>query len=182
LLRGWYIAPSTIVWRTSAFLKIGGHNAALHINQDVDFLFRALTGGFGLVGTPGARARVREHEGLRQGRVSSAERLDQMLNIRRRFARDLRSCGHSSEANRRALAEYAFDAWAEWRIAAPEAAAGFLDLSRETWPSVAVRGGWLYRGLGALLGPANATIVKQQIQRIWQEDQTAMPSLRTPPE
>lgn len=165
LLRGWYLVSPTIVWRTDVIRQLGGQDSALHINQDVDFLFRALSSGYGLVGTNGPRSLIREHQGTRQGQVSSLERIEEMLELRRRFKRDLEQLGRLEETFRVALAEYSFDCWAQWRTVAPEAAAGFLALSSELWPGITVRGGWLFRAAGSVLGAPTATILKQRIQR-----------------
>jgi hypothetical protein len=165
LLRGWYIPGPAVLWRTDILHRVNGHDERLHINQDVDMMFRILTSTGGIIGTDGPCALTRNHEGSRQGVVTSADRVEQVLQLRKRFRRDLEDAGRFDTTMRRALAEYAFDGWAAWRSIAPGSAKELLSLSRELWPELGVRGGWLIRALGAVLGPAYATMLKQRFQR-----------------
>ena len=171
LLRGWFISGPAVLWRTDILRVVNGHDERLHINQDVDMMFRILTSTAGIVGTDGPCALTRNHEGSRQGLVTSADRVAQILELRKRFRRDLEHAGRFDTSMRRALAEYAFDGWAAWRSIAPESAKELLSLSRELWPDLGIRGGWLIRALGAIVGPANATMLKQRIQ----QQRTQMP-------
>jgi glycosyltransferase involved in cell wall biosynthesis len=173
LLRGWYIAPSAILWRTAAVRSVGGHDERLRINQDVDFMFRILMSTAGIVGSDGPRALSRNHAGPRQGQVTSPDRVEQIVELRRRFRRVLEVSGRLDDRFRRALAEYAFDGWATWRTVAPESASALLSLSRELWPVLSVRGGWLLRTLGAVVGPAKATILKQKLETWRRSSSTA---------
>ena len=166
LLRGWYIPGPAVLWRTAVLRRVNGHDERLHINQDVDMMFRILLSTAGIVGTDGPCALTRNHEGARQGAVTSSERVRQILELRRRFRRDLENAGRLDTSMRQALAEYAFDGWAAWRSIAPASAKELLSLSRELWPELGIRGGWVIRALGAILGPANATMLKQRIQRL----------------
>jgi hypothetical protein len=164
LLGGWYIAPQTILWRSSTLQRVGGQDAALPVNQDVDLLFRVLTTGSGLVGCDAPRALVREHAGERQGVIGeSREKVESMLALRRQFVEVLRSSGELDSAGEIALSRFCFDQWRRFRLRFPEVAAGFLQLSRELDPELMLRGRWPLTLLAKLIGPVQAAVLRDAL-------------------
>jgi glycosyltransferase involved in cell wall biosynthesis len=166
LLRGWYTPGPSVLWRTQALRDVNGHDEKLRINQDVDLMFRILTSSPGIVGIDGPCALTRQHGGQRQGQVVLPAQVAQILDLRKRFKNDLQHAGRLDDENRRALAQYAFEGWAAWRLIDAESANGLLSLAHELWPDLPVRGGWMFRTLGAMIGPTNATLLKQHVQRL----------------
>jgi hypothetical protein len=164
LLGGWYIAPQTILWRLSTLRRLGGQDGALPVNQDVDLLFRVLTTGSGLVGCDAPRALVREHAGERQGVIGeSREKAESMLALRRKFVEVLRSSGELDSSAKVSLSRFCFDRWREFRTQFPDVAAGFLQLSRELYPELTLRGRWPLTLLAKLIGPVQAAVLRDAL-------------------
>ena len=162
LLAGWYLPPPTLLWRTSAVRDLGGHDANLHINQDVDLLFRALVRSGGIVGCFGPRGLYRDHAATdRQGALrGDARKAEDLLRLRRRFITDLEAAGLLGARAREALGSYCFYAWFELRDVFPAIASEFYELSRELHPNMRVPGRWPLRFLSATLGPRRAMAIK----------------------
>ncbi|MFN2399755.1 MAG: glycosyltransferase [Gemmatimonadaceae bacterium] len=166
LLRGWYIAPHAILWRSEALRRVGGHTEGLALNQDVDLLFRMLISAAGIVGVPGPRALYRQHYGEREGRIGGSHaKATAALLLRRDFVARLRASDRLDFAAREALGHYCFDRWSELRQELPDIAEGFLDLSREVYPELQLRGRWPLRAASAVLGPARAQRLRDSVER-----------------
>lgn len=162
LLSGWYLPPPTLMWRTSVVRDLGGHDASLHINQDVDLLFRGLVKGPGIVGCTGPRGLYRDHSaGDRQGALGGNPRkAADLLRLRRDFVRVLDGAGLLGAPAREALGSYCFYAWFELRDTFPEIAEEFYRLSRSLYPDIQIPGRWPLRLLSATLGPRRAMSIK----------------------
>jgi GT2 family glycosyltransferase len=162
LLSGWYLPPPTLLWRTSVVRELGGHDVSLHINQDVDLLFRALVRGSGIVGCAAPRGLYRDHSSAdRQGALGgSARKAADLLRLRQTFASELDAAGLLGAPAREALGSYCFYAWFELRTAFPDIAGEFYRLSRSLYPDMRVPGSWPLRLLSATLGPKRAMTIK----------------------
>jgi glycosyltransferase involved in cell wall biosynthesis len=167
LLRGWYVPPPAILWRTSAVRRLGGYDEALRINQDVDLLFRALVTGAGIVGSVGPRALYRDHAGPgRQGVVGGdIRKAGDLLMLRRRFIADLERAGLFGIAARQALGSYCFDEWCQLRDTMPAIAEDFYRLSRSLHPHMRLPGRWPLRLLSATVGARRAVVLADAARR-----------------
>lgn len=167
LLHGWHIPPPALLWRTSAVRRVGGYDAALRINQDVDLLFRALVSGAGIVGSAGPRALYRDHEGPgRQGAVGGdIGKATDLLMLRQRFVADLERAGLFSVAARQALGRYCFHQWCQLREAMPAIAEDFYRLSRSLYSDMRLPGRWPLRLLSATVGARRAVLLADAARR-----------------
>ncbi len=164
LLGGWYIHPSSVLWRKSTLLNIKGHNETLMVNQDVDLMFRILVRKHQIAGIPSPRALIRMHDGERVGGINNnPEKLTHILDLRRFFKTELDSRKMLYDNYREALARYCFNQWAAYYRSHPAIASGFLKLSEELHPALNVKGHWYFRALGKIAGKANAVKIKDQI-------------------
>jgi hypothetical protein len=168
LLAGWYIPLPTVVWRTSAVRRIRGYDESLHVNQDVDLVFRALVTGQGIVGCAGPRGLYRDHStpgriGVLGGDNAKAQ---DVLRLRRRFIAELEVAGLLSVTAREALGKYCFDKWFELRGSVPAIAEEFYRLSRELSPALRVPGRWPLRFLSTTVGARRAMILASAIRRV----------------
>jgi glycosyltransferase involved in cell wall biosynthesis len=156
LLRGWYIAPHTLLWRAAALRRVGGHSEALRVNQDVDLLFRVLVSGSGIVGVDAPRALYRDHEGPRQGSLATKAKAWDLLHLRETFVATLTRNGMLDEEASVELGAFCFEQWRTLRKTLPDVAASFLELSRKLSPGMALAGRWPLRMLAKVVGPAAA--------------------------
>jgi len=156
LLRGWYIAPHTLLWRAAALRRVGGHSEALRVNQDVDLLFRILVSGSGIVGVDAPMALYRDHEGPRQGSVATKDKASDLLRLREQFVATLTKKGLLDHESSAALGAFCFDQWRTLRKTLPDFAASFLELSRKLSPDMTLPGRWPLRMLAKVVGPAAA--------------------------
>ena len=168
LLGGWYITPCTILWRTRVLREVGGHDEGLRINQDVELLFRILTGSAGLVGCSGPRALSRDHTlGPRQGAVADDERKAAgILSLRRRFIARLTELSLDETPMREALARYCLDRWLEFRGRMPAIAEEFYELSRSLYPELQIDARPAVRLLAAAVGPRRAALIANTLREL----------------
>lgn len=160
LLRGWYIAPHTLLWRADTLRRVGGYTEALRVNQDVDLLFRVLTSGPGILGVDAPMALYRDHEGSRQGSLATKAKALDLLHLRDRFVVTLRKNGMLDEEASAALGTFCFEQWRTLRKPFPDVAASFLELSRTLNPAMTLAGRWPLRMLAKVVGPAAAVRVR----------------------
>ncbi|MFN3998533.1 glycosyltransferase family 2 protein [Algoriphagus sp.] len=162
LLGGWYINQCSIMWKKSFIEKIGGFDSTLKINQDVDLVFRALMNGAKISGAKLPRTLYRDHEEMRVGKFIGNElKLSQILDLRKKFVRELEHRQLFNEDLKEELSYFLFQFWAEIRKSTPNIAEEFLKFSIQVKPDLKVRGGKLYVLLAYLLGNKNATLIKQ---------------------
>lgn len=160
LLRGWYIAPHTLLWRAAALRRVGGQSAALRVNQDVDLLFRILVSGSGIVGVDAPMALYRDHEGSRQGSLATKDKALDLLHLRETFVATLTTNGMLDESASAELGAFCFDQWRAMRKTLPDVAASFLELSTNLNPDMTLPGRWPLRMLAKVVGPAAAVRVR----------------------
>ncbi len=160
LLGGWFIPIHAVIWRTTMVREAGGFNCNLQINQDVDFCFRMLLRNV-IVGIDSPRALIRIHNGERIGKVASEEKLGQILELRMAFIEALKNLNSSVTVYQKAVAQYSFGLWGEYRKIYPSTADKFLAFSKESDPHLKVSGSLPFRLLAAFCGNANAVKIKQ---------------------
>jgi glycosyltransferase involved in cell wall biosynthesis len=163
ILSGWFIHPAAIIWRISSVKEIGGYNADLIVNQDVDFLFRMILNNE-IVGIESPRALIRIHKGERVGQIRSENKLVQILNLRIQFIETLEGLKMLTPDHKKAVAQYTFDLWQTYRKSYPQISKKLLDFSKKNNPFLRLRGTWPLRLLGYLVGAANAIRIKDLIK------------------
>lgn len=163
LLRGWYIAPHSLLWKAEALRRVGGYAEALTVNQDVDLLFRLLTSGSGIVGCDAPLALYREHDGPRQGSLSTREKAVDLLRLRERFVDALSTKAMLDQPASDALGAFCFDQWRALRSTFPDVAASFLQLSRRLNPCMRLPGRWPLRILARIIGPVAAVRLRDAL-------------------
>lgn len=163
---GQYFPQPALMWRRDAMWNLRGHNPSLLINQDVDLLLRACANGmrFGSVQNAG-RALIRNHDlDDRVGSLTTNEaKLRQILALRKKFMAIYEEKGMASREMAENTAYFFFDLWKLYRDIKPHMAEMFLRYSRQLHPGLQLKGGIAIRGLSALMGPVNATIIKKKI-------------------
>jgi glycosyltransferase involved in cell wall biosynthesis len=163
---GQYFPQPTLMWRKDALWDLRGHNPSLLVNQDVDLLLRACAKGmrFGSMKDAG-RALIRNHDlDDRVGALSTNEaKLRQILALRKKFMDIFNENGMASREMAENTAYFFFDLWKLYRVDKPHMAEMFLRYSQQLHPRLQLRGGVAIRGLSALFGPVNATIIKKKI-------------------
>jgi beta-1,4-mannosyltransferase len=95
-LQGVWVPPCAVLWRRDAFLRSGGWDEGLTINQDGDIMMRALAGGAELVFAPGGLGLYREHPPARltvSGATFSRRRLSSLMFVLERVTRVLQERG-----------------------------------------------------------------------------------------
>ena len=163
---GQYFPQPALMWRRDALWTVRGHDPSLLINQDVDLFLRACASHmrFGSVADAG-RALIRNHNlDDRVGSLTTNEaKLRQILALRRKFMEIFEREGMASEEMKQGTAYFFFDLWRMYRQQKPHMAQIFLRYSQELYPGLQLKGGLAIRGLSAMLGPVNATIIKKKI-------------------
>lgn len=161
-LRGDYIPPNAIVWRKTALEKIGGHNASLLINQDVELFVRAMLSGckVGYVQGP-PKVYIRHHDtDVRVGITNSLAKSRQVLQLRKDFYSRLQKTGHAHQEYHKAISFYAFTEWRRQRDMKSEMADEFLEFAKSVhWPVDLIESAG-FKLLARLLGPDRAVRIK----------------------
>lgn len=162
-LKGNFIPPNAIVWKTAFLRKIGGHDTALLVNQDVELLVRALFNGLQLKGIKdGTKVYIRSHS--LDSRVGSAgnsiPKLQVILALRKQMYADLVKYKLDTPACLKALSTYLFNFWKSTRHFDKAIAGEFLQLSKEVYWPVEIKGNIVYRTLSKLVGPVKAVELK----------------------
>ncbi len=164
--RGNFIPPIAIVWRKSFLLEIGGHEAGLPINQDVELFVRAAFNGLQMPGVvDGTRVFARTHSlDDRVGTADSPVKLESILTLRKRFYATLKQSSYANDtACYEALSIYLFNFWKKLRHKHPGLAAEYLALAKQVYWPVKIKGNLLFSMLGKLLGPDKAVNIKYSI-------------------
>lgn len=165
LLAGWYLHPSSIIWRKSAILSCEGYNENLPINQDVEFMFRFIVNGFKFIGVNGARSLVRIHQSSRVGEVKgSHEKILSIIKIRYLFKESLIENNLLNEVNKNALANDCYNLWVKYYKEFPKEVEALLAQANDLNPNLNVKGRWYFRLLGKLLGIELAVKIKDLIR------------------
>jgi glycosyltransferase involved in cell wall biosynthesis len=168
ILAGWFIPIHAIIWRTKCVKEVGGFRSDLLINQDVDFCFRMLV-KYPVVGVPSSRALIRMHDTSGVGALSEnsilPQKLNQILSLREGMVASLRQLGRYNEAERKAVANYCFEFWAQYRTNQPEIARRFLQFSKNQYPHQQLKGTFGLRALAFIFGAEQAVKIKQWIGR-----------------
>lgn len=167
-MSGKYIHPSTIVWRKSLLINIGGHDESLNINQDVELFFRALFNNAVIKGiADGTTVYTRQHNS--DNRVGNAgknsEKWMQILELRLQIYRKLKTKGITDISYYSALSFFLFRHWKKIRHWDKEVAKHYLQLAMKIhWP-VELTGNAGFRLLGRLIGPDKAVMLKYFLLR-----------------
>jgi glycosyltransferase involved in cell wall biosynthesis len=165
LLRGWFIAPHAVLWRTSALRRVSGHDVGLSINQDIDLMFRLLISGAGIVGCSAPRSLYRAHLGVRQGAIGTSRRkAENLLNLRLGFIRKLEDARLYGEDVKRELGFYCFSEWERLRNVWPDIAEDFYRLSRELFPDYQLDARWSLRMLAQAIGPKRTVLFRDRFR------------------
>jgi hypothetical protein len=111
-------------------------------------------------------ALYREHsEGERIGKPgNNDQKLKTILELRKVFMNTLRKEGLLNEENKKALAEFCFYFWMEYRKLKPKMAEDFYKLSRELNNKIAIKGGLVYQLISKIFGVKNAVIIKSLLK------------------
>lgn len=162
-LGGNFLPPNSIVWRRDLLEKINGYDEKLIVNQDVDLVIRALFNNIKLVAVKdGTRALIRTH--TLDNRVGTANnsipKLKSIIELRKQiFEHHIK--GNSEEtAYRKALSIYLFNFWRSTRHFDKVLASDFLNLSKEVFWPIKVKGNLFLRSLASILGPVKAIELK----------------------
>lgn len=165
LLRGWFIVPHAVLWRTSAVRRVSGYDVGLSINQDIDLMFRVLISGAGIVGCSSPRALYRAHLGVRQGAIGASRRkAEDILALRLGFIRKLEEAGLYGDDAKRELGSYCFSAWERLRNVWPDIAEEFFRLSQELFPDYQLDARWSLRMLAHAIGPKRTVLFRDRFR------------------
>ncbi|PQJ11639.1 hypothetical protein CJD36_007535 [Flavipsychrobacter stenotrophus] len=165
-LGGNYIPPNAIIWKTYLLKKIGGHDESLLINQDVDLLIRAIFNGLQMRGIKdGTKVYIRSHSlDTRVGAIAnSTNKLRNMIDLRKRIYADLVKYKFDTPACLLALSTSLFNLWRSTRNVNRQIADEFLQLSKEVYWPVEIKGNIVYRALSKLVGPVKAVELKYSL-------------------
>lgn len=166
LLGGWYIICHAILWRRENLAQLGGYNETLKVNQDVDLLFRALANRMLIKGVNSPRAEYRSHqEDNRTGNIN-VEKVTSIYNLRIYFLQELEKNSLLTSENKKTLAHFCFNLWADYRESLPEIAEQSYRLSKKLYPDLTLQGGAVYRLLCKITGPKNTVLLKSLFQKI----------------
>ncbi len=165
LLGGWYVVSHALLWRKKILEQLNGYNVALKVNQDVDLLFRCLSGRKNIIGVNAPLALYRDHDSTdRTGSVSNDfSKLATILNLRKDFAQKLSGEELLTNKNRTALGRFCFDYWVKYRKTSPDIAEQFYKLAIELNPNIKLNGGLTIRFACRLLGARKTIILKSFI-------------------
>ena len=167
-LGGWFLPPNAIIWRKDFLQKIGGHREDLAINQDVELVIRAIFNHVNLVAFyDGAKVYIRNHSlDNRVGDPKNAEiKWLQILQLRKAIFRELKERGYTDPAYFKSLSLYLFNYWKLLRHTAPDVARQYLELTKEVYYPVEIKGGAGYKMLAKVLGPVGAVKLKHLLLR-----------------
>lgn len=166
LLNGWYLHPSTIVFRKDAVKDIAGFEESLIVNQDVDLLFRFLVQGHTLLGISSAPSLVRAHDMERVGVVSGdIHKMETILALRMKFAKVLDEKQLLTVAFKQALGEFCIYRFAEYYTKDKVLAGKFYDLGNKLFPGYQLKAGLGLRMLAKILGNKNTIVLKKMISK-----------------
>ncbi len=164
-LSGNFLPPHTLIWRRSLLQQIGGHNEHLSINQDVDLFIRAVLHGAKIAAvTDDTKVYIRDHElDARVGHSGNKQKWVQILELRKTILPQLASAGFNEPQVMEAMSSYLFDKWRQLRHAEPQLATQFLQLARQVYWPVKLKGNPLLGLLAKIIGPHKVVQLKYSI-------------------
>lgn len=166
-LRAKYLPANALLWRKSFLNKIGGHNEALIVNQDVELMIRALMNQANIECiNDGTYALIREHAQLnRVGNVKDTAKLEAILQLRKDIYKRLIENGYNDEYYLAPLSFMLFQFWRRQRHINPEMAKKFLAFAKQVYWPILLENNPMMRILSKLFGPENAIHIKYFIFR-----------------
>ena len=167
LLKGWYLHPSSIVFRKLPLQQISGFNETLKVNQDVDLLFRFLVQSYMIQGIEAPPSLVRAHMQQRVGVIGAADtdKMETMFALREEFVSILQQHERFTIPYQQALGEFCFYRFTEYQSLHPKIAERFYDLSQKLYPEYQIKGGLWIRVLAKIIGNKRAVLVKKMISK-----------------
>lgn len=166
LLKGWYLHPSSIIFRKSTVQELSGFEETLVVNQDVDLLFRFLVNKHTLKGTETPPSLVRTHDLNRVGVVSGdIGKMRTMLELRKKFVKVLENNRLMTDTYKHALGEFCIYRFAEYYTKDKTVAQQFYELGNMLYPHYELKGGLWIRLIAKVLGNKNAIIFKKKISK-----------------
>lgn len=167
LLEGWYLHPSSLVFRKEKLKEVNGYNELLVINQDVDLLFRLLVHGLKIQSVAMPNSLVREHDYGRVGRVDKTDiaKMRAIYQLRNEFVETLEIKGLLSHKNKQALGGYCFYRFVEYYDSDRGLANDFYKLNQELYPDYKIKGGVILTLIAQIVGNRNAAVFKKYISK-----------------
>ena len=167
-LSGFYLPLNSVIWRKSFVDKVGLHDVNLSINQDVEYIVRALLLKMKIAGLDDSTfALVRSHNiDQRVGSTNNEERkYAEILQLRHRIYDRLQQLQLDTPDVSESLSIFLFNKWREIRMQYPRVANDYLTFAKQVFWPIKLKGGLLLRVLSAILGPVKAVKVKAVLQR-----------------